>query len=160
MPAMRRRGFLALLLVSVACGPRPQVVAPPPSPAASPGEPLEAFLGLSSLLTGLPKEDLDPEAARALLSALPSKPLAALLEKAGYGGSTPPGTLQDLEARGLFSDPASRRFADALTTSWYSGIATTPEGPRVITFLKAVQWRAPGYASCPSVCKSVWWKAP
>jgi D-sorbitol dehydrogenase-like protein len=126
--------------------------------------PLARFMALSSLLTGY--ENLSQRHARIYLEALLADQgraslLAALYAKAGYGGASPPRTLEDLAARGVFDDERFRALADTITLWWYTGIYDGPAGPTVATYTESLCWRSLTYTIAPSTCGTVgYWAEP
>lgn len=172
---MRRRDFLlagAVLLAGCGAPPAPPPASPPPaspSPVAAPtptpspaaAAPVDDFLALSGLLTGVPAAQLDPSLGRAIHEGF-SRPrpftIPQLLERAGFGSGRPPATLADLAA--VFDQEDSRRLADEITVAWYTGVVPGEGGPKVAGFVTTLQWKALGYGGAPSVCHGGWWDAP
>lgn len=124
------------------------------SPAAA--APVDDFLALSALLTGMPAASLDPALGRAIQEGF-SRPRAFtipdLLKRAGTAA-----TLADLAP--VFEEEDSRRLADEITVAWYTGVVPGEGGPRVAGYVTTLQWKALGYGGAPSVCHGGWWDAP
>jgi hypothetical protein len=119
---------------------------------------LDQFMQLSKVLTGF--NDLnDTASGRLYLDALVAQPekaerLVELWTTGGFDSATPPTSVADLEARGVFGDEALAELADMITANWYTGTYTTADGElRVATYTNALAWRALGYRQTgPSTC--------
>lgn len=157
--ALTRRGFLLFAsscLVTVAS--RLAGAQSSPTTVAAGDVDLGRFMRLSRVLTAV--DDFRDEAAgRVYLQALLARPkgaarLAALWEVGGFGGSAPPTSVADLEARGVYDDPALAELADTITGNWYSGTYVDADGQRrVATYTNAMAWRTLGYRPAgPSSC--------
>jgi Membrane bound FAD containing D-sorbitol dehydrogenase len=117
--------------------------------------PIDRFLALSVLLTGF--EALDRGQGQIYLDALrasadQSKALDDLYVKAGYSSESRPGSLADLEAKGIFADDRLTAVADAIILNWYTGVYDGATGPEVATYTEALTWRALDYTNPPSLC--------
>lgn len=158
---MDRRGFLgglsALFAASLvpACGSDDPIV----------DGPLDRFLALSALLTGF--ESLPRAHGQIYLDALrateeQSQALDDLYGQAGYDSESRPGSLADLEARGIFADARLRDVADAIILNWYTGVYEGASGPEVATYTDALTWRALDYTNPPSQCGGLtgFWAEP
>lgn len=186
---LTRRGFLrasgsvTTALVLAACGapPREEVtvgemmrpVAVPILPSPVPATPvemggdpaLEQFLALSSILTGY--DNLNPVLGQVYLESIAQSSdydmtVDELAQAMGLADA-PSQTVADLEAAGLFDDPAAQTLADAIITMWYTGVYTTAEGEQqVATFVDALVWRAMAFTKPLSICASpgFWAQAP
>lgn len=170
--SVTRRGFMAAgaLLLAWGCGapggpgtPVATGSSAPASPDASPqaAAPVDDFLALSALLTGVPAASLDPALGRAIQEGF-SKPrpftIPDLLKRAGFEGGRGPATLADLGP--VFEEEDSRRLADEVTVAWYTGVVPGEGGPKVAGYVTTLQWKALGYGGAPSVCHGGWWDAP
>lgn len=157
--AVTRREFLAAVvasLVATSCAER----RPRDRGAASLID-LAAFTSLSRVLTGFPDVG-DEQVAREYLAALLAHParsrqLATLWSTGGFGGATPPVSVADLVARGVYDDPELATLADSLTACWYSGVYDDATGAqKVATYVDALAWRTLGYRSGgPSSCGGI-----
>lgn len=132
-PGAARRRFLTSLAALLAATALPACS----RRAVSAPDPLDRYLSLSRLLTGF--DDLSRTTARAHFVAILAAPgrasaLDDLYRQAGYFGSSPPLTLDDLAARGIFADSRLRDLADTLTRWWYTGVYDGPAGPTVATY--------------------------
>ena len=85
----------------------------------------------------------------------------ALAQAAGLPSDAPP-TAADLEAAGLFDNPAARSLSDAILNMWYTGIYTTAEGDQATaTYVGALVWRAMTFTKPLTVCGSPgFWAQP
>lgn len=135
--------------------PSPQ---PPATPTPLPEGPLGQFLALSVLLTGV--RDLSPVLGSVYMQSLDASgqfetTVAALLEQAGFASGTPPTTLEELEATGIFDDAAARPLADKITEYWYTGVYDTPEGEQAVaTFVDALAWSTLRFTKPATLCGS------
>lgn len=152
----------------------PILPSPVPGPgteaAPSPSQPsLEGFLALSALLTGI--ENLNPQIGQIYLDSLAASTLsevslADLYRQAGYAeaaGTTLPGSLEELEQRGIFAQDATRAVADKIIEYWYSGVYETVNGEQAVaTFADALVWRAVRYTKPLTICAApgFWAAAP
>ncbi|MDT8305782.1 MAG: sugar dehydrogenase complex small subunit [Anaerolineae bacterium] len=135
-----------------------------PPPAGS--IPLEQFLMLSTVLTGIP--NLDPVVGNVYLQSLQASDefdvtLADLFQQAGLSSEAPPATIAALEERGIFAGEATKTLADKIIEVWYTGVYTTAEGePAVATFVDALAWKALHFTKPNSICGSpgFWEKRP
>lgn len=103
--------------------------------------PTDAFLKLSSQLTGFPVSELDPELGllyRALVDSADSPSLEALLQG------------EDSSER--------ERVERQIIELWYSGILPTDTGSKVVAFQNSLGWRALDFCAPPSYCGPAWWK--
>ena len=139
----------------------PQVVLPSPVPATPPpasdtDAPLTAFLTLSAVLTGV--SNLNPALGRLYLQSLQASDefavtVADLYVQAGLRSATPPRTVADLEAAGLFTQEATRRLADKIIELWYTGIYTNAEGEETVaTFVDALAWQTLAFTKPTTIC--------
>lgn len=182
---LSRRQFLLTLGLTVgagslgACAPRrsitqpvsveplfhPHPILPSPEPVASPtpfpesdGLPLAEFLALSAVLTGV--SDLNPQLGSVYLQSLQASSqfditLVDLYEQAGFHTDTPPATVEELEANGLFAQEATRKLADKIIEYWYTGIYDTAEGEQVVaTFVDALTWQILSFTKPLTICAS------
>lgn len=151
---------------------RPRVLpSPMPGtvPAATPAAPgalsLDAFLQMSSVLTGVP--NLDPLVGQVYLSNLEQggqfeMTPAELYERAGFGGNASP-TIAEVEQSGLFADEAARDLADQIISYWYTGIVIVGEDEqRVATFVDALAWKTLAFTKPLTICAHpfVWAERP
>jgi hypothetical protein len=147
-------------------------VLPSPQPsgaaAATPGPDsigLEAFLALSSVLTGI--EGLNPQVGQVYLDSLAASgefdvSLADLYQQAGFTAGAVP-SIEDIEQRGIFEQEGTRALADKIIEYWYSGVYDTPEGEQAVaTFADALVWRAVKYTKPLTICAApgFWAVAP
>jgi hypothetical protein len=145
----------------------PQPVLPSPQPAASPtpapesereadGLPLADFLALSAVLTGV--GELNPQLGTVYLQSLQASSqfdvtLVDLYEQAGFRSDTPPATVAELEANGLFAQEASRQLADKIIEYWYTGIYETAEGAQAVaTFVDTLVWQTLKFTKPLTIC--------
>jgi hypothetical protein len=151
----------------------PQIVLPSPVPpagtataAAGPGDlPLEAFLQLSAVLTGV--TNLSPLLGQVYLQSLQASSkfavtLAELYEQAGFTSATPT-TIEELEAKGLFEQEPTRQLADKIIEYWYTGIYDSPAGEQAVaTFVDALAWQTLVFTKPLTICSApgVWSEAP
>jgi hypothetical protein len=138
-------------------------VATQPGPVDA-GSPHDAFIHLSTLVTGFSASELDERAATAIYDELAANPPAGaasldeLFARAGYRTSSPPRTLADLEHRGVFTDQGTAALTDHIIDVWYSGILPTAAGDVTVTWDGALGWQALAYTSAPGNCpgRAVW----
>jgi hypothetical protein len=107
---------------------------------------------MSRVLTEFP--ELDADLGREYFAAFVrdgrTRDLTDLWDGAGFGAS-PPTSVLDLEARGVYREPRLAATAARVTRSWYSGIFVTSDGEqRVITYVDALAWKTLGYRSLGS----------
>lgn len=127
--------------------------APTPTPA---GLPLEAFLALSSLLTGI--DDLNPQIGQVYLQSLTADQqavvsLADLYAQAGFTGESAPAAIEEAAQTGIFDREETRSLADKIIEYWYSGVYDTPDGEQAVaTFADALVWRAVRYTKPLTLC--------
>ncbi len=138
-------------------------------PAAAPAAPgslsLDAFLELSSVLTGVP--NLDPVIGQVYLSNLEQSDQfevtpTELYERAGFGGGASP-TIAEVEQSGLFADEATRSLADQIIGYWYTGIVNVGEDEqRVATFVDSLAWKTLLFTKPLTICAHpfVWAERP
>jgi hypothetical protein len=147
--------------------PSPQPPGPGPAVTPTPGGiSLDAFLALSSLLTGI--DNLNPQIGQVYLDSITAGDqfditLAELYQQAGYTESSAPQGIEDLEQRGLFEQEAARTLADKIIDYWYSGVYDTPDGGQAVaTFADALIWRAVRYTKPLTLCAApgFWALAP
>ena len=136
----------------------------------SPSQPsLEGFLALSALLTGI--ENLNPQIGRIYLDSLAASTpaevsLADLYRQAGFAEAdktTWPGSIEELEQRGIFAQDTTRALADKIIEYWYSGVYETANGEQAVaTFADALVWRAVRYTKPLTLCAApgFWAAAP
>ena len=188
---LRCAGLTGLATVLAGCGiatqsapsediaPFPQRHPLLPSPAArpapgsragatpSPSElDLEGFLALSALLTGI--ENLNPQVGQIYLASLTASTqfdisLADLYRQAGFADGSPPGSIEELEQKGIFAQDATRALADKIIEYWYSGVYDTAGGEQAVaTFADALVWRAVRYTKPLTLCAApgFWAAAP
>ena len=149
----------------------PSILLPSPQPretaeATPVPELLADFLALSAVLTGF--DHLIPGLGRVYLQSLQDSTqfevtVADLIEQAGIRSDTPPSTIGDLEARGIFENEATRRLVDKITEYWYTGIYDTPEGEQAVaTYVDALVWTAISFTKPATICGSpgFWTKPP
>jgi hypothetical protein len=120
-------------------------------------EGLEAFLALSSVLTGY--DQLDPELGAIYLRSLQDNPefgggLEALYEQAGVAAGGQPDGIEALEQAGVFEQEQSRALADKIITLWYTGIYDQGEEQAVATFVDALAWKSITFTKPPTICGS------
>jgi D-sorbitol dehydrogenase-like protein len=146
---LTRRRFLVVVcssLASASCAGRPE--------RAVEADGLDRFMRMSRVLTAVP--ELDADLGRDYFAAFVHdgriRDLADLWDAAGFGfGVSPPASVLDLEARGVYRDPALAATAALVTRSWYSGIFVASDGEqRVITYVDALAWKTLGYRSTGS----------
>ena len=144
---LTRRRFLVVVcssLASASCaGRRERAVAV---------DGLDRFMRMSRVLTAVP--ELDADLGRDYFAAFVrdgrTHDLADLWDAGGFGVS-PPAFVSDLEARGVYREPALAATAALVTRSWYSGIFVASNGERrVITYVEALAWKTLGYRSTGS----------
>ncbi|MBA4742689.1 MAG: hypothetical protein H2060_08290 [Azoarcus sp.] len=151
MPARRR--FIGVAGASLASAALPGVAG-----ASEAGFGLGRFIELSRVLTGV--DDPGGEGlGRLYLAALQVRSdggegLRRLWQMGGFGGATPPRSVADLAARGVFDDPALARLADDIVRQWYTGLYPDADGrSRVATYPEALAWRALEYRPAgPGTC--------
>jgi len=153
---LTRRGLFASTLAIAGSGLGGFVVTAPRADAAGTVT-LNQFLSLSSLLTGV--SGLDPDLGKTYLGGLELKPgssaaLMALVQRSGIASPTPPKTLAQLTATGVFSDQAMRGAVDKILEYWFTGTYDTPSGPRVATYAGALAWTT-SYTKAMSLCGGV-----
>jgi hypothetical protein len=130
---------------------------------------LAGFMRMSRVLTGVANL-ADEGAGRVYLDALlgdaaKAERLAVLWMAAGFGGATPPESIDEMSARGVYRDPELASLADTITRYWYTGVYDAPDaGPTVATYGGALAWRTLDYpAAGPSFCGGAfghWAEAP
>lgn len=118
-------------------------------------EGLDAFLSLSTLLTGF--DNLDPNLGKVYLRSLQANPeraagLQPLYEQAGLLGGTAPGSFEDLEARGIFEREVTRSLADQIITLWYTGVYNEGEEQVVATFVDSLAWKSLTFTKPLTIC--------
>lgn len=125
---------------------------------------LAQFLTLSTVLTGY--DNLDPALGKVYLDSIDQSgdfemTVDELAQAVGLPSDAPP-TTADLEAAGLFDDPAARSLADAILNMWYTGIYTTADGEQAVaTYVGALVWRAITFTKPLTVCGSPgFWAQP
>jgi hypothetical protein len=123
-----------------------------PRQRAAAADSLDRFMRISRVLTGVP--GLDEGLGRDYLAAFVrdgrAHELADFWDAAGFRVS-PPASVSDLEARGVYREPALAAIAASVTRSWYSGVFVAMDGgQRVITYVDALAWKALGYRSTGS----------
>jgi hypothetical protein len=152
---LRRRDFLLrTAALTVALG----LAAPFAAKAQLAAPDLDGFLALSTLLTGI-DTGAERETGQRYLDNLLARPdtsatLSALWQRSGFGGAAPPGSIADLQQRGIYADAALQALADSITLQWYSGSYQLADGStRVATFTTALAWRTLPYRPAgPSTC--------
>jgi len=138
--------------------PTAESLLPGQSPQGTPApDDLEAFLGLSRLLTGF--EDLDPALGQVYLQSLKANPefedgLSELYEQAGFTGGSAPDGLEDLEQAGIFNQESSRSLADKIISLWYTGTYEQGEDTVVATFVDSLAWKSLTFTKPPTICGS------
>jgi hypothetical protein len=139
--------------------PSPQPPAAADTAAATPVPgtlPLEAFLALSALLTGI--DNLNPQIGQVYLQSLAASDqfevsLADLYSQAGFTESSAPASFEEAAQQGIFEQEATRTLADKIIEYWYSGVYDTPEGEQAVaTFADALVWRAVRYTKPLTLC--------
>lgn len=127
--------------------------------------PLEAFLALSALLTGI--DELNPQIGQVYLQSLAASDqfevsLAELYTQAGFTATSAPAGVEELAARGLFEQEGTRSLADKIVEYWYSGVYDTAEGEQAVaTFADALVWRAVRYTKPLTLCGAPgFWAVP
>jgi hypothetical protein len=113
---------------------------------------LDRFMRMSRVLTAVP--ELDADLGRDYFAAFVrdgrALELADLWDGAGFGAS-PPSSVSDLEARGVYREPKLAATAASITRSWYSGLFVASDGEqRVITYVDALAWNTLGYRTTGS----------
>lgn len=181
---MSRRAFLCGLSTTItgaflaACGPprstnraeiafgpqaTPQIILPSPMPPAatatvppeSGGLPLEQFLALSTVLTGV--ANLSPVLGAVYLQSLQASTeftvtVADLYQQAGFSPESSP-TLEALQANGLFTEEATRKLLSKITQLWYTGIYTNEEGEEIVaTYVDALAWQTLAFTKPTTIC--------
>jgi hypothetical protein len=141
---------------------QPVLPSPVPDPQADAVEEqtLAQFLSLSAVLTGF--TDLDPILGRVYLQSLEqSDQFEVSVEDViqADGDST---TLEELEAAGLFDDPATQTLADKIIEMWYTGVYDTAEGEqKVATYVDALVWRSLTFTKPLTICGTYgFWEQP
>lgn len=130
----------------------------PPDPQPTVVTPaLASFLAISSLLTGF--ENLDPRVGQIYMESIQQDPeapltLEALFEQAQVGPDQAPGTLEELEATGIFEQEETSSLAEQIMTMWYTGVYTQEGEPHVATFVDALAWKSLRYTKPASICGS------
>ena len=184
---LRSAGLTGLVTILAGCGIATQSAPPEdiapfpqrhpllPSPAAGPTAgatpgpselDLGGFLALSALLTGI--ENLNPQVGQIYLDSLDASPefavsLADLYRQSGFADAVPPGSIEELERRGIFAQDATRSLADKIIEYWYSGVYDTADGEQAVaTFADALVWRAVRYTKPLTLCAApgFWATAP
>jgi hypothetical protein len=120
-------------------------------------EGLEAFLALSSVLTGF--DDLDPELGQVYLQSLQDNPefgdgLDGLYEQAGVASGNLPDSVEALEQAGVFEEEATRSLADKIISLWYTGIYEQGEEQAVATFVDSLAWKSLTFTKPLTICGS------
>ena len=114
------------------------------------------FSALSAALTGFPAAD--PSVAAKVLGAFASRAQRTDLARlAQLVAQTSPAELDAaLKAQGL------DKLANQLVGVWYSGVATTPTGQRVVLYTDALMWTAMTFAKPMGVCGGAtgYWSQP
>jgi hypothetical protein len=161
---MNRRRFL---LATSSCLAMPAFDAAAQSTRAADVGPRE-FIELSRVLTET--VELDAALGRQGLAALRNDPVRARLlpelwAAARFDSATPPVSVDDLVARGVYARPPLADLCDAIAHVWYSGIyVDSSGGRRIVTYTDALAWRALGYRPAgPTACGGVfghWAGAP
>jgi hypothetical protein len=148
-----RRRFLVVVcssLASASCAVRRE--------SAVAGDGLDRFMRISRVLTGVPAldEGLGGDYFAAFVRDGRAPELAALWDAADFGAS-PPASVSDLEARGVYRESALAATAASVTRAWYSGVFVASNGEqRVITYVDALAWKTLGYRSAgPGTCGGV-----
>ena len=179
---LSRRAFLCSLstvlsgALLVACGPprsnsradlafgpqaTPPAALPSPVPATLPAAPsddlpIDQFLALSAVLTGVPT--LNPDLGRIYLQSLQASPdftvtVTELYEQAGFRTDAPPPTIATLESAGLFAQEATRTLADRIIDLWYTGVYTNTEGEETVaTYVDALAWQTLAFTKPTTIC--------
>ncbi len=114
------------------------------------------FAALSAALTGYPAGDPTIAAKVMAAFATPAR-RAALGALARVVAQTPPAQLDAaLQAQGLGP------IANDLVSVWYSGVAATPTGSRVVLYTEAYVWTAMTFSKPMGVCggPTGYWSQP
>jgi hypothetical protein len=114
------------------------------------------FGAVSTALTGYPIADADTLGRMMRAFATPARraPLAALAQTVA---ATPAASLDaEIRARNLDT------LANDLVAAWYSGVVTTPQGPKLVLYTQAYVWSAMTYSKPMGVCGGVtgYWANP
>ncbi|WP_437971153.1 sugar dehydrogenase complex small subunit [Sorangium sp. So ce260] len=127
--------------------------------------PLDRFLALSTLLTGV--HDLVRDHGQIYLDCLlADRAQAAALEdlyaRAGLAGDAPARTLDDLTAQGVFADRRLRALADEILLFWYTGEYDAAGGRALATYEGSLAWRSLPHATAPGTCGGAmgFWREP
>jgi hypothetical protein len=128
---------------------------------------LRQFLTLSSLITGVGVDKLDPELGARLYPAVEygtgeGVSIADLARAAGVTAGSP-GTQSSLEA--AFAEPAAEAKARLIATCWYSGQepASGDKPGASLAYGAALGWRALDFTTPPGTCGGAfgsWSEAP
>ena len=114
------------------------------------------FSALSATLTGYPAADAS--VAAKVLAAFPARTQREALGRLAQAvAQTPPAELDaTLKAQGL------EKLANELVGVWYSGVASTPTGQRVVLYTDACIWTAMTFAKPMGVCGGAtgYWSQP
>jgi hypothetical protein len=114
------------------------------------------FLALSAVLTGV--ETLDPSLGRTYLQSLQQveefeTTIAEVYAQAGLQTDSPPASIEELEATGLFEQEATRNLLDKIIEYWYTGVYATAEGkPAVATYVDALLWQVLDFTKPLTIC--------
>jgi hypothetical protein len=135
--------------------PSPQ---PPAAQAVATPEPegLADFLALSAVLTGV--ETLDPLLGRVYLQSLQQAEqfetiIAEVYAQAGWQPDSPPASIEELEATGVFEQEATRTLLDKIIEYWYTGVYDTAEGKQAVaTYADALMWRVLDFTKPLTIC--------
>lgn len=114
------------------------------------------FAALSATLTGYPSGD--PAAAAKVLDAFAEPSQRAELGRLAelVAKTSPAGLDAAITAQGL------DRIADDLVAAWYWGVASTPQGQKVVLYLDACVWKAMTFTKPMGVCggPTGYWSQP
>jgi hypothetical protein len=120
---------------------------------------LSQFMALSAVLTGFPRERLNPTLGRVYLQSLrqatPDLSLtpADLFAEAGLDISQPLPDVTRLEQAGIFEDEAIRKLSDKIIEYWYTGVYSQAEDKSAVaTTADALTWKALTYLPPPTIC--------
>jgi len=114
---------------------------------AQTGFTLEAFVALSSRLTGFPASKLDPQAARILYAAFEAR-----------------GQLPELARLASLAnvDTVKSELGDDVVAAWYGGVVQTAQGPVVATYASALLWQSAAFLHPAGTCGGLtgYWGEP
>lgn len=138
--------------------PTTQAATGSPTVSTQAGVSVEQFLTMSKLLTAFDTLS-NTTAATLYLNALAANGnlgsrLDDLWQQGGFGSSSPPASVADLQSEGVYDDKELAMLADTITNYWYSGEYDDANGDtHVATYIDALAWQALGYRpQGPTTC--------